>query len=100
MAGGATELIIFAVVCAICLVIGFIARVTFFRGKGSPNWLPGQHYDIRLPDSQTIAARKRERYVDPMAKISPILIGAIIAVLIITVFAFYIITKGGLMMGN
>jgi hypothetical protein len=100
MAGGVTELIIFAIICTVLAVIGFFAKVFFIKDKGSADWMPGQHYEVKLPDPQTVATRKREKYIDPLANLNPMMVGASIAVFMLLVFAFYVITKGGLMMGN
>lgn len=95
------ELVIFGIVCAIGLVLGIVVKIFVIdRGRGSAKWLPGQHYEIKPPDSQTMAARPRQKYVDPLAKLNPIYVAASIGGFMLVVFLFYFITKGSLLMGN
>lgn len=104
MAGGpqsVTDLVVFGVVIAVGLVTAFVVKVFIIdRGKGNARWLPGQHYEIRPPSREQLATRPREKYVDPLGKINPLYVIATIATLIVVVFAYYIMIKGGLHMGN
>jgi len=100
MAGGITELVVFGVICSILFVAFMVYKSFFVKGKGNPNWMPGQHYEVRPPDPEMIGIRRREKYVDPLAKLNPIYIGTAILVSVALVFFYYFMIKGGLVMGN
>jgi hypothetical protein len=101
MGGGpqnVSDLVVFGVILAVGIALGLGVKIFVIdRGKGSANWLPGQHYEIRRPNGPV---RQREKYVDPLANLNPLYVITGFVVLIALVFLFYFVSKGGMAMGN
>jgi hypothetical protein len=95
-----TELVIFAVGTAIVLIILFIVKKFVIKDKGDSKWMPGQPYDIKSANPQQVAARPRQKYVDPLAKLNPLYVAVSVGGLMVVVFLYYFITKGGITPGN